>query len=62
MPATPELGSDALEAIHSSASGMFRTGTIDAATISHFDRMCRSGTTAKEGAGPPTGSGQRVRR
>lgn len=40
MPAKPKFKSDAFEAIHSSASGMFRAGTINKATIRHFDETC----------------------
>jgi putative transcriptional regulator len=36
----PKFKSDAFEAIHSNASGMFRTGTIDKATMRHFDESC----------------------
>jgi putative transcriptional regulator len=32
--------SDAFEAIHSSASGMYRAGTIDKATMHDFDMAC----------------------
>ena len=32
--------SGALEAVHSSASGMFRAGTIDLETMRHFDESC----------------------
>lgn len=34
--------SDAFEAIHSNASGMFRAGTISKATMRHFDETCLS--------------------
>ena len=40
MPAKPKFKSDAFEAIHSSASGMFRVGTINKATMRHFDETC----------------------
>ena len=40
MPAKPKFKSDAFEAIHSSASGMFRAGTISKATMRHFDDTC----------------------
>jgi putative transcriptional regulator len=36
----PKFKSDAFEAIHSNASGMFRAGTIDKATMRHFDESC----------------------
>lgn len=42
MPAKPKFKSDAFEAIHSSASGMFRVGTISKATMRHFDETCLS--------------------
>jgi putative transcriptional regulator len=32
--------SDAFEAIHSAASGMYRAGTIDKATMREFDESC----------------------
>ena len=37
---TTKFKSDAFEAIHSSASGMFRVGTIDKATMRRFDQSC----------------------
>ena len=40
MPVKPKFKSDAFEAIHSSASGMFRAGTISKATMRHFDETC----------------------
>ena len=46
MPAKPKFKSDAFEAIHSSASGMFRAGTIDKATMRHFDETCLTVPTA----------------
>lgn len=46
MPAKPKFKSDAFEAIHSSASGMFRVGTIDKATMRHFDESCLTVPTA----------------
>ena len=42
MPTKPKFKSDAFEAIHSSASGMFRAGTIDKTTMRHFDETCLS--------------------
>lgn len=36
----PKFKSDAFEAIHSNVSGMFRAGTIDKATMRHFDESC----------------------
>jgi putative transcriptional regulator len=32
--------SDAFEAIHSAVAGMHRAGTIDKATMRHFDETC----------------------
>lgn len=46
MPAKPKFKSDAFEAIHSSASGMFRAGTISKATMRHFDETCLTVPTA----------------
>lgn len=40
MTKTRKFKSDALEAIHSSVSGMYRVGTIDKATMREFDTMC----------------------
>ena len=37
---TTKFKSDAFEAIHSSAAGMFRMGTIDKATMRRFDKSC----------------------
>jgi len=42
MPTKPKFKSDAFEAIHSSASGMLRAGTISKATMRHFDETCLS--------------------
>lgn len=42
MSAKSKFKSDAFEAIHSSASGMFRAGTINKATMRHFDKSCLS--------------------
>ena len=42
--------SDAFEAIHSSASGMYRAGTIDKATMRHFDETCLVSPPALEPA------------
>ncbi|MGD9658679.1 MAG: helix-turn-helix domain-containing protein [Methylocystis sp.] len=36
----PKFKSDAFEAIHSSVSGMYRAGTVDKATMRHFDETC----------------------
>jgi putative transcriptional regulator len=40
--------SDAFEAIHSSASAMFRVGAIDKATMREFDESCLSVPTPLE--------------
>ena len=40
--------SDAFEAIHSSASAMFRVGAIDKATMRRFDESCLSVPAALE--------------
>ena len=40
MTTTPKFKSDAFEAIHSAASSMYRAGTIDKATLRHFDESC----------------------
>ena len=40
--------SDAFEAIHSSASAMFRVGAIDQATMREFDASCLSVPAAME--------------
>lgn len=40
MKTKPKFKSDAFEAIHSSASGMFRVGTIDKVTMRRFDESC----------------------
>ena len=40
MPTKPKFKSDAFEAIHSAAAGMFRTDTIDKATMREFDESC----------------------
>lgn len=36
----PKFKSDAFEAIHSSVSGMYRSGTIDKTTMRRFDETC----------------------
>jgi putative transcriptional regulator len=38
----PKYKSDAFEAIHSSASAMFRVGAFDKATMREFDEACLS--------------------
>ncbi|ODU19559.1 MAG: transcriptional regulator [Sphingomonas sp. SCN 67-18] len=38
--------SDAFEAIHSSASAMFKVGAINKATMRHFDKSCLTVPTA----------------
>ena len=40
MSSKSKYKSDAFEAIHSSAAGMFRVGTIDKATMRRFDESC----------------------
>lgn len=40
MATKSKFKSDAFEAIHSSASGMYRAGTIDQATMREFDASC----------------------
>jgi len=40
MPTKPKFKSDAFEAIYSSVSGMYRSGTVDKATMRHFDETC----------------------
>lgn len=42
MPTNRRYKSEAFEAIHSSASGMYRAGTIDKATMREFDASCLS--------------------
>lgn len=42
MPLKTKFKSDAFEAIHSSASAMFRVGAIDKATLREFDEACLS--------------------
>ncbi len=50
MPAKPKFKSGAFDAIHSAASGMLRAGTIDKATMRHFDETCLTVPTAFEPA------------
>lgn len=50
MPAKPKFKSDAFEAIHSSAAGMYRVGTIDKATMRRFDETCLTTPAAIEPA------------
>ena len=40
MAAKLKFKSDAFEAIHSSISAMYRIGTVDKATMRHFDERC----------------------
>ena len=42
MTVKKKFKSEAFEAIHSSASGMYRAGTIDKATMREFDESCLS--------------------
>ncbi len=46
MPRKTKFKSDAFEAIHSSAAGMLRTGTIDKTTMRRFDETCVAVPTA----------------
>lgn len=46
MPKKSEFRSEAFEAIHSAASGMFRAGTIDKATMRRFDASCLTAPSA----------------
>ena len=50
MSRTPKYRSDAFEAIHSSAEGMFRAGTIDKATMRRFDESCLTAPSPLEPA------------
>jgi DNA-binding transcriptional regulator YiaG len=40
MPKRPQFKSDAFEAIHSVATGLYRAGAIDEAVIGEFDESC----------------------
>ncbi len=42
MSSKRKYKSDAFEAIHSAAAGMYRAGTIDKATMREFDESCLS--------------------
>ena len=46
MTAKRRFNSDAFEAIHSSASALFRVGAIDKATMRDFDETCLAITPA----------------
>jgi putative transcriptional regulator len=46
MTAKRKFNGDAFEAIHSSASAMFKVGAIDKATMRDFDETCLTGTPA----------------
>jgi putative transcriptional regulator len=46
MTAKRKFKSDAFEAIHSSASAMFKVGAIDKATMREFDETCLAETPA----------------
>lgn len=46
MTAMRKFNSDAFEAIHSSASAMFKVGAIDKATMRDFDETCLTVTPA----------------
>lgn len=50
MSKKPKYKSDAFEAVHSSAAGMVRAGTIDKATMRRFDETCLSVPPAIEPA------------
>jgi putative transcriptional regulator len=50
MPRKPKYKSDAFEAIHSSASAMFRVGALDASTMREFDEACLSVPASMEPA------------
>jgi putative transcriptional regulator len=40
MTSKSKFKSEAFEAIHSAAAGMYRAGTVDKATMRHFDETC----------------------
>ena len=40
MTQTRKFKSDAFEAVHGAAAGMYRAGTIDKATMRNFDETC----------------------
>lgn len=44
MTTKPTFKSDAFEAIHSAAHGLYRAGTIDKATMREFDETCLTPT------------------
>jgi len=46
MPAKRNFKSDAFAAIHDNVAGMFRAGTVDKATMRHFDEACLTVPTA----------------
>ncbi|OJW29803.1 MAG: transcriptional regulator [Rhodospirillales bacterium 69-11] len=46
MTATRKFKSDAFEAVHSAAAGMYRAGTINKATMRDFDETCLAVTPA----------------
>ena len=46
MTTKHKFKSDAFEAIHSSASAMFKVGAINKATMRHFDKSCLTVPTA----------------
>lgn len=50
MSKTTKYKSDAFEAVHSNAAGMFRAGTIDKATMRRFDESCLTVTPPIEPA------------
>ena len=44
MTAARKFKSEAFEAVHSAAAGMYRAGTIDKATMRDFDETCLAAT------------------
>jgi putative transcriptional regulator len=46
MARASEFKSEAMEAIHSNISGMFRHGLVDKATMRHFDELCLTAPSA----------------
>ena len=48
MTVKQKFKSDAFEAIHSSISAMYRIGTVDKATMRHFDETCLAAPPAFE--------------
>jgi putative transcriptional regulator len=48
MKTKPNYKSDAFESIHSAVSGMHRAGTVNKATMRHFDEICLDAPTELE--------------